>query len=135
VAFRAATLSALLALVAILASCDTGHSIVADNQTPDDVLARIRGTSYPRTSVATYEPFSYLVIVPAKTRLVIAIQPFVGDRVNAIEILSSECQKIAEFVHLELGAVFVIRDGPSTEQFDEFPTGSPTAEQTNVCAE
>ena len=134
-ALRGAGWFAVLAVVASVAACDVGSSIVADNQTAGDMLARIRGITFPRKLVAGNRPFSYVVIVPARTRLVIAEQPFAGDDVNGVEILAADCRQLAEFTQLELGEVFLIRDGPSVEQLDEFPQGDPTAERTAACGE
>jgi hypothetical protein len=131
----AVALAVLLLSMSAIASCDTGHSIVADNRTPDDVFARIRGTTMVRPSGGAPERFRYVVVVPAMTRLVIAVQPFAGDQVSGLEILSSDCRQIADFEYLAKGALFVIRDGPHVEQVDEFPTGSPTAERTTACAD
>jgi hypothetical protein len=131
---RAGARLVLLVLAMFVASCDTGYSFVADNQTSQQALARISGISFANTSTGGLDKFSYVVVVPARTRLVIAIQPFTTPQVQSIEILSSDCQKIAAFNQLEAGAVFVIRDGPSVEQVKDFPMGSPTAARTTDCA-
>ena len=131
-ALAARSILVLLATV-VLAACDTGHSIVADNTTDTEVLARLSGTSWANESDRPFRPFSYVVIVPPKTRLVIAMQPFTGDTINLIEILSSGCGEIAKFISPEKGALFVISDGPRAEQREEYPAGSPTAQRTNAC--
>jgi len=64
-------------LLVSLAACDVGHSIVADNTTDTQVLARLSGVTNGPT-----QPFSYVVVVPARTKLVIALQPFTGDHIT-----------------------------------------------------
>ena len=126
--------AALLVLALLVAGCDVGHSFVADNQTSGSVLARIEGMTMSSSSGGS-QPFGFVVIVPARTRLVIAEQPFAGDRVTSIEFLSLNCLAISEFHEFEKGAVFRIRNGPTIEQVDDFPTGDPTAERISACPE
>ena len=114
-------------LAGLLVSCDVGHSIVADNTTDTQMRARLSGVT------GSNDRFSYVVIVPARTRLVIALQPFTSPRINHVEILKSDCTPVGDFVNVETGALFVINEGPTAEQRREFPTGSPTAERTDDC--
>jgi hypothetical protein len=120
---------AILAVGLLVVGCDTGHSFVAENDTDLALVARMSVT----TTASGIHQETRAVTIPPRKRLVFAIQPFAGDRVNEIEFLDAACRVIDSFFTYDGGAVFVITDGPSIERRDEYPTGDPTAEATEAC--
>jgi hypothetical protein len=123
-----ASLLGLAVLGAVVAGCDQGTWIEAANNTDQEVLARISVTGFSNT----VERFGYVVIVPAKTRLFIAEQPFGGDRVDEVEVLTNDCTLIADFQAI-WGGLIVIDDGPRAELRHESRTGRVTAQRTDAC--
>ncbi len=113
----------------LLVGCDVGHSIEAVNNTDETVLARLSVTP----GDVDVRRYGYVVTVPAHTQLFIADYPFAGDRPGEIEILTTDCARIADFQDLSLGGQIVIDDGPRAELRREFPTGTVTAQRTAAC--
>jgi len=128
VALRSALIG--LAVAGYVAACDVGHAVVADNRTDGELLARI----WVDPIDVDAEPFSYVVIVPRTTRFVIAEQPFKSDvEVERVDILAPDCTELARFDDMSKGSLFVIDNGPSIEQHDEFPSGRSTATRIELC--
>ncbi|SRR6266545_6495141 len=131
---RCAWLALVAIAAALLAGCDTGHSIVVDNKASEEVLARLSGTVWIGASGESDRPISYVVVVPAKTRLVLAMVPFAGgEQIRVVEFLTTDCAPIGTFPDSYKGALFVVTDGLRVEQREEFPTGRATAQRTDAC--
>jgi hypothetical protein len=118
----------LTAVAAVLAGCDVGSTIEAENHTGQEVLARISVL----TCADSVERAGYVVVVPAKTRLFIAQQPFTCPTVERVEVLATDCTPIADFQGIGTGLI-VIDDGPRAELQNQQRTGAVTAVRTDAC--
>jgi hypothetical protein len=122
---------ACLGLAVLLGACDDGtYAFVADNRTDEPLIARIRLATGGDSVGSAFD----VVGVPARARLVIAQQPFAGDNVAEIVILTLDCRAIGEFSSFTTGgALIVIEEGPTASQRKEWPTGPTTAEKSDQC--
>jgi hypothetical protein len=114
---------------------DRGYSFVADNQSDVQVLAALtRSVSSDETTDIQRQVFA----VPPAGKVVLAQQPFAGNRVTRIEILTEECTSVAEFFDFTAGgAVVQVRDGPTATLVRDWPQapGEPSAQAVDSCAE
>jgi hypothetical protein len=124
-------LLALVVLTVLAAGCDQGGSFVADNRSTSDVYVRLKtAVSTDAGWAAAYE----VVEIPALSRLVIALQPFAGDRVSGIEDLTESCDVIGTFFGWDQGSLFRIDDGPTATVVKEWPQDTePRAAVVNAC--
>jgi hypothetical protein len=125
---RASIVAVAFLVSACIGFTDSGHSFVADNGSSTEIIARMTVTTF-RSGVGTEQR---AVIIPAKTRLVFAVQPFAGDSVGVVEFLDPACRSLGTF-HRYDGALFVIADSLAITQRHEFPQGEATAVATDSC--
>ena len=107
-----------------------GYSYVAENKTDSLLLARTTATTF-RDSIGT----AYRVVeLPARSRLVFAVEPFAGDHIGVIDILTTDCALLGSVSSFTtMGALIVINPGPTIEQRKEWPQGALTAVSTDSC--
>jgi hypothetical protein len=119
----------------LVAACDHGAMLVADNRSDQDLLARAVGTTYG--SDGGYQPTEIVVVVPANKRLVIAELPFGGGfRIQRVDILAPDCTEVGTLsVHGEQGTVVEIADDLTVRLRDEFPQSGERADTTDQCHE
>ncbi len=124
-----------LCLVAclLLAACDHGAMLVADNRTDRELLARAVGTLYD--SATGYRPSEIVAVVPPNKRLVIVELPFRGGfDVQRVDILAPDCTQLGTLpVYGDQGTVVEIRDDLSVRLRDEYPQSGDPAETTDRC--
>ena len=125
--------AALVGLGLVLAGCDHGAVILAENQTDLQLLARATGTEY--TSDTGDQPREMVSIMAPNSKLVVGEIPFAGGfKVQRIDILRDDCTLIETFNQfVGRGTYIVVDDDVKVSLREEYPQTGDRAETTDRC--
>jgi hypothetical protein len=133
----------LAALTLLVGACDEGGAFIAENKTDQELVARVTGTEEQLgASMLAFEPRQDLFVLPAKSRLAIAVLRFHDPfSVQKIEILTPDCVAVATFdessgiAFARDGQVITIDPGPTANLRHEFPKTGTLAAGTERCGD
>ena len=126
----------VLACCALLAGCDHGSVLMAENQTDEELLARAQGIDNGGSSVPLSPLSTEIVAVLApNSKLVVAEMPFTGGfRIQHLDILRADCSLLDGFaMYGENGTYVVIDDAFKVTLREEFPQSGTAAVTTERC--
>jgi hypothetical protein len=123
----------LIGLGLLLAGCDHGAVILAENQTDLQLLARAIGTDY--TSDTGYQPREMVSVMAPNSKLVVGEIPFAGGfRVDRVDILRDDCTLIETLDGFAgRGTYIVVDDDVKVTLRKEYPEHGDPAETTDRC--
>jgi len=128
------TSAALVLAVTLLAACDHGSVLLAENQTEEEFLARAVGSFY-ESSTGYTTPHEVMAILAPNSKLVVTVIPFRGGfQPWRVDILTPDCT-LVDSVLLPgyTGTYVVINDDRRVELRKEFPQSGDAAETTDRC--
>ena len=133
----AARVLTLAAFALICGACDHGGAFIVENKTDQELIARVTGTEEQRpSSVLTFHPRQDLFVLPAGSRLAVALLHFKDPfNIDTVEILTSDCVLVASFDEWHLGSLMTVNPGPTATRRREFPESGSLATATERCRE
>ncbi len=140
---RVLRLAVIGLVLAASASCDRGGAFVVDNQLDQEVVVRVSGLmAQPSPAPVRYEPRQDALLVPAHSRLAVAVLQFADPfSIRKVEVLTGDCRSIGVFdeatgvAFARDGSVILIQPGPAARLVDEYPESGTPAQPTDRCPE
>jgi hypothetical protein len=123
----------LIVLGLLVAACDHGSMLLAENQTDQELIARAIGTTDAGSRCC--EPQEITVVLAPNSKHVIAEMPFTGGfRIQHLDILAADCSPIdSRALFGSDGTYVVINDDLHVEVRKEFPESGDRAPTTDRC--
>ena len=125
----------------VVSACDHGGAFIAENKTDQELIARVTGMEQVAgSSTLSFEPRQDVLLLPAQSRLAIAILEFHDPfDIHKIEILTADCAPVGVFAEsgdvafARDGQVIIIDPGPTASLRNEFPATGTLASATERC--
>jgi hypothetical protein len=116
----------------LIAACDHGAVLLAENQTDQELVARALGST---DAGGCCRPQEITVVLAPNSKHVIAVMPFtVGFDIQHLDILAADCSSIdSRALFGSDGTYVVINDDLHVEVRKEFPQSGDPAPTTDRC--